>query len=64
MEAIYSSEMLVDFQRTTRRDIPEGRTLQYDRRENLKSHRINYVLSMNFIICVTILLLGKRSKHG
>jgi hypothetical protein len=37
MEAIFSSEMSVDFQRTTRRYIPEYSTLHNHRRENLKS---------------------------
>jgi hypothetical protein len=38
MEAICSSEMSVDIQRTTRRYIPEGSTLHNHRCENLKSY--------------------------
>jgi hypothetical protein len=38
MEAICSSEKLVDFQRTTRRYIPEDNTLYSNRCENLKSY--------------------------
>jgi hypothetical protein len=38
MEAICSSEMSVDFQRATRRYIPEDRNLHNHRRENLKIH--------------------------
>jgi hypothetical protein len=52
MEVTCSSEMSVDFQRTTRRDIPEDGALQNDRRENLKSHKINSVLSVNFNVYV------------
>jgi hypothetical protein len=40
MEAIYSSETSVDFQRTTRRYIPEDSTLHNHRSENLKSYII------------------------
>jgi hypothetical protein len=39
MEAICSSEMSVDFQRTTRRYIREGRTLHNHRCENHKSYK-------------------------
>jgi hypothetical protein len=38
MEAIYSSETLVDFQGTTRRYIPENSTLHNHRCESLKSY--------------------------
>jgi hypothetical protein len=38
MEAKCSSETSVDFQRTTRRRIPEGRTLHNHRYANLKSY--------------------------
>jgi hypothetical protein len=44
--------MSVDFQRATRHDIPDDWTLQNDLRENLKSHKINCVLSMNFVVYV------------
>jgi hypothetical protein len=44
MEAIFSSETSVDFQRTTRRYIPEGSTLHNHRCENLKSHKDPYVI--------------------
>jgi hypothetical protein len=40
MEAIYSSETSVDFQRTTRRYIPEDDTLHNHRYENLKSDTV------------------------
>jgi hypothetical protein len=52
MEMTCSSEMSVDFQRTTWRDIPESKTLQNDRRENLKYHKIYCVLSVNFNVYV------------
>jgi hypothetical protein len=38
MEAICSSVTSVDFQRPTRRSIPEGSTLHNHRCENLKSY--------------------------
>jgi hypothetical protein len=38
MEEKYSSEMSVDFQRTSRRCIPEDKTLHNHRCENLKSY--------------------------
>jgi hypothetical protein len=38
MKAKYSSEMLLDFQRTTRRYIPEDRTFHNHWCENLKSY--------------------------
>jgi hypothetical protein len=37
MKATFSSETSVSFQRTTRRYMPEHRTLHNHRRENLKS---------------------------
>jgi hypothetical protein len=40
MEAISSTEMSVDFQRTARRYIPEDSTLRNKRCENLKPYRI------------------------
>jgi hypothetical protein len=40
METICSSQTSVDFQRTTTRYIPRGRTLQNHRRENLKSYSL------------------------
>jgi hypothetical protein len=52
MESKCSSDMSAGFQRTTQRYIPEGRTVQNDRRQNLKSDKINCVLSMNFIVYV------------
>jgi hypothetical protein len=39
MEAIFSSETSVDFQRTTRRYIPEDVTLHNHRCENRKSYK-------------------------
>jgi hypothetical protein len=45
MEAIFSSEKSVDFQRTTRRYIPEDSTLHKNHRcENLKSYIHHYSL--------------------
>jgi hypothetical protein len=38
MEETFSSETFVDFQRTTRRYIPEDRTLHNHRCENLTSY--------------------------
>jgi hypothetical protein len=37
--ALYSSEMLIDFQRTTRRSIPEDSTLHNKCCEYLKSYK-------------------------
>jgi hypothetical protein len=39
IEATYSSETSIDFQRTARRYTPEDGTLHKHRRENLKSYR-------------------------
>jgi hypothetical protein len=39
MEATYSSETSVDFQRNTRRYIPEDRTFRNHRCENLKLYK-------------------------
>jgi hypothetical protein len=41
MEAMCSSETSVDFQRTTRHDIPEDSTLHNHRCENLKSYTVS-----------------------
>jgi hypothetical protein len=38
MEAAYSSETSVEFQRTTRHYIPQDWTLRNDRSDNLKSY--------------------------
>jgi hypothetical protein len=38
VETTISSEMSVDFQQTTQSYIPEDRTLNNDRYENIKSH--------------------------
>jgi hypothetical protein len=46
MEAICSSETSVDFQRTTRRNIPVDRILHNNRCENLKSY-ITCVVDMH-----------------
>jgi hypothetical protein len=40
MEATFSSEMSIDFQRITLRYIPEDRTLHNHKSENLKSYMI------------------------
>jgi hypothetical protein len=45
MEATCSSEMSLDFQRTTQRFIPEDKTLHNHRCENLKSYNIKKPLS-------------------
>jgi hypothetical protein len=45
MEAIYSSESSVDFQRNAWRFIPEDRTLHDHHCENLKSYIINNIYS-------------------
>jgi hypothetical protein len=42
MEAICSSETSANFQRTTRRDVPQDRTLYNHRCENLKSYLVIY----------------------
>jgi hypothetical protein len=38
MEAMYSPETSIDFQRTARRYVPEDGTLHNDRCENLRSY--------------------------
>jgi hypothetical protein len=48
MEAIYSSETSVDFQRTTRRYTPEDRTLHDHRYENLRSYILGHVYVPRF----------------
>jgi hypothetical protein len=45
MEAIFSFETSVDFQRTTRRYIPEDSTLHNYLCENLKSCRLHFACS-------------------
>jgi hypothetical protein len=42
-EVTFSSETSADFQRTTRRYIPEGRTLHNHRCENLRSYIIKFI---------------------
>jgi hypothetical protein len=54
MEAIFSSEMSVDTQRTTRRHIPEDGTLHNHRCENLKSCKI-YFLYLCLKFCPYVL---------
>jgi hypothetical protein len=49
MEATCSSETSVDFQRTTRRYIPEDRTLHNHLYENLKSYLLNIFNSIIFL---------------
>jgi hypothetical protein len=46
MEAICSSEISVDFQRTTRHYIPEERTLHNNHCENLKSYEDNITMAI------------------
>jgi hypothetical protein len=55
MEAIWSSETSVDFQRTTRRYVPEDSTFHNHRHENLNSYKENvgyknYLLSLQELI--------------
>jgi hypothetical protein len=50
MEAICSSERSVDFQRNTRRYIPEGNTFHNHRCENLKSYKARYVFWLSDIL--------------
>jgi hypothetical protein len=58
MEATCSSETLVDFQRTARRYIPQGRTLYNHRCENLKSYVSVYLLFLAIsFFCLHFLLL-------
>jgi hypothetical protein len=53
MEATYSSETFVNFQRTTRRYIPEDRTLYNHRYENLKSYIFYFIVSI-FLVSVEL----------
>jgi hypothetical protein len=57
MVVIYSSEMLVDFQWTTRRYIPEDNILHNHRCENLKSYKIE----VNYTLKILILLNYKNT---
>jgi hypothetical protein len=50
MEAVYSSETSVDFQRTKRRCIPEVSTLHNHHCKNLKSYNASLVLATNFAL--------------
>jgi hypothetical protein len=43
MEAAFTSETLVNFSQTTRRNNPEDNHLHTRRRENLKSHKRNFI---------------------
>jgi hypothetical protein len=43
MEATCSSETLIDFQQSTRRDIPEHRTIHNHRFENLKPYLAYFI---------------------
>jgi hypothetical protein len=49
MEAICSSETSVDFQRTTRRYIPEDSNIYNHRCENLKSYKHEHVLKSCYL---------------
>jgi hypothetical protein len=49
MDEIYSSETSIDFQRITRRYIPEDSTVHNYRFENLKSHML-YILVADIIL--------------
>jgi hypothetical protein len=46
MEAVSTSETLVNFYQTTRGNIPEDSHLHIPRRENLKSHLVTSVIIM------------------
>jgi hypothetical protein len=48
MEAVSTSETLVNFYQTTRRYSPEDSNLHAHRRENLKSYKVTYVLYSPF----------------
>jgi hypothetical protein len=56
--------MLVRNVRWLRTNYTEGRIVQSDRRQNLKSYKINCVLSMNFIVYVrtTLMSMCKKGK--
>jgi hypothetical protein len=56
MDATFSFETSVDFQRTTRRNIPEDRTLQNHRCENLNSYIILYFVQDNYEVNVNTCL--------
>jgi hypothetical protein len=56
IEATCSSEASVDFQRTTRRYIPEYKSLHYHRCENLKSYKLCLVLIWFFYLSFLYLL--------
>jgi hypothetical protein len=53
MEAVCSSETSVDFQRTTRRYIPQDRTLHNHRCENLKSYTVIFIFTAARILNLT-----------
>jgi hypothetical protein len=46
MNAVRTSETSISCNETTRRYIPEGSNLNTRRRENLKSHKINQLISI------------------
>jgi hypothetical protein len=48
MEEIFYSETLVDIQRTTRRYVPEDRTLHNHRSENLISYKALLFIALTF----------------
>jgi hypothetical protein len=52
MEATYCSETSVDFQRTTRRYIPEDRTLQRTNLLALSLHRVYFYVNMSRPECM------------
>jgi hypothetical protein len=76
MEVTYSSETSVDFQRTTRRYIPEERTLHNHRCENLNNVNVSpyillhavctvgVMLKLHKSLCVLIPHLGSLSSRG
>jgi hypothetical protein len=64
MEATYSSEMSVGFQRTTRRYIPEERALHNHLYENLKSYIIQRIWSkIKFDLQISVQIWTEIYQH-
>jgi hypothetical protein len=62
MEAIFSFETSVDFQRTTQRYIPGGSTLHNHRCENLKSYKEKYVPMYIMIERISVRIQSKDER--
>jgi hypothetical protein len=58
MDAMYSSKMSVDFQRTTRSYVTKDRNLHNHRCENITSHLRYFVLLLFLITVPTIILIN------